>query len=1743
MLIKSSILGRLSALLVLLSLLFPFSLSAQNYEHATTESNILAVGDVVVLMSGDTYLIDSNSNGNGSFGTSTNCNSKNAWWNVTAKGFQNVETDRYILCSPKDGWSASATYSLSSVDGTPLAVTGTDWYVGYASALFSTTYFRPNNTGTTGVAYNNSSAVKAYKRTGLQLVFVHSNGVTGASFTHEGRQQTHEITEVLYANTGEEKSLKAQVSDIEIYEGNNGWHYMCGFYRWSDFANDGDVGVNLICDDGHKGNYTSTTNNKGFYLTKNTEPGRFTYKMDGNVRKVVCEVSAYADYQSSYDFDSNVSTFVEPTLSYRQVFEIRPASEMADKLDDCTNIPLEEYHIIAPASKAINIGPKYVWSGNDAKIVNYYYTNKGNIVHAQNCVWTKNGASYTAGTVLDNRVISVTAPTAGNKDIYELKTSTGLIIARFNIETLAASAIGPSTTAPDLISEEELAEKYELSVALDFDKLANGNERSGDKIDGNSLAWYETSYGFLYPSLSEYRSNLRGSFAEWSEYAIVKNTTGLSIRTVGLKKPGEWRQTQEIGSTTISSDKTGGYFMFVNANNISGKVADLEVNKQICQGSIVVSAWVANAATSGSNVNLNFVVAGVAEDGSEYDIKTFTTGDIGNNGKWQQIMFKVDLDFDYPKYRIRIDNNKADANGNCFAIDDIRIYMSKPKLAGTQVMAACPSWDMNNPKAEEENTALLRVDFVNTLGKTNGTLTYTWVDSKSTATLLDFDYVGEDGSNNLGKIELNGSWTKNSTNVKNRYYSSVSEFLDSDEYISLGSDESDYFFTTETSSDGDVLVLYVVHKSNKFKANNKYYSIVTFENVDLSDTEKLQNILAECSSYATFEVMPRTRIVLNGEERNSAVLQNLAVGNYPLSVKAFGMDQNDKVVGYDCSADWLVVTKDMSDAEKWGYANAIISFRSVAGVDAGVDALKTYGFTGLANLATTGKLLLNQSEMTANISERGVPQSFIAVPLPIENDNGFIPCQIPLEIVLQARLSAVLANPADTETYENKPAVVQGSSCVIRIPEGTTSFSEIEMKVDFINSALLANLSDDDLAKLGNMVLCTTDNASYGSQKHSDVFFTLKSGTALNKLQAGGIVTITPTDLAKSLKPGKYGFHSQLEEIDGISITPAFNFDIYVVPSTVVWNPSLQNSAWHNDANWKTTDGQPAFIPLAETNVIIKGGNVYNAVLPEDPTKALGAGANQYLKYDIGVDYSSCKNIYFEAGAKLGRQHKLNYTGTAYVDMPISNNVWQMLSMPVGGVVSGDLYIPKDGDGTFNWAVKDVDNRNINTFQLKVYNVALKGLNIKEGVQKDTFYTNYSETKWSLPTNALNMPMDEVRGYAVRKQASVQDFIRLPKSATKYSYYYATIENGVVTKDEPMGPWATVDVAREGRVGKLIFDKDKSTFSVTLENVEAGNLFLIGNPFVANLNVKKFFDVNSSVLDNSFYYEYADGEIVPNQTSENKVLRPMRAMFVKTKSATTSLTLTFTADMISFSENAEVEVVPTKAPRRNLEESFTSMLTLTAQLGTAVSRTYIEESYGALSSYDATEDAELIVLDKDLTPISLYSVADKYALLYNRMPEIDSVPVSVLVADSALISDVFTLTFDGVDNFDYDLYLYDALYDTELPLIDGLTVELELPVDGEVRYYVKAKEAQGGVTTDNVDVLQSKISVVSSKGRAIVYSTANINSISVYDVAGRLMSVVESLNKKEYDIELPMGVYMLQITTEGNVYQEKVVVK
>lgn len=1676
-----------------LSFLFPYAIFAQTIvrQHGSTPTETLIAGDVVAIKSNDYYMTDNR----GALGATTTL-SENAWWIVTSYGLQNVATGKYLDVEPS---ISGANYKLVSSfpEKGQMNYTGSQWYIGLHTTTIIVSIsrrYRPYYNNGSWKGTTTFSNTNAYRIKDLKRKFEHSRGVTQQLYDEQGLQQTHAYEEIIYKNDDEKKLLRFQVSDF-LQGGKSGYHYICGYYRWTDYSTDKTVGDGLKFDAEYYGEFSD---NGGQYITKNIEPNKVNY--DGKAGKVIaCDVSTYSDYELSYDYEKNILTFKEPTLSYRNIFDIRPASEIATQLDTCKTNALETYNILAKPGTTINIGPKYAWQGG-VEYVNYY-ENQTNPTIVANCEWYNGSTKVTNyGTVLDNRVISVKAPTAaGDSTTYTLKSSRGNIIAQFNI------------TAYSFDKTDQLETDYELTIQRNFNKRPDGTNRNGEQIDNAPLDWDETTYGFYYPQLKGTRSSLRGEFAEWSEYALIKSTSNLTIRTVS----------DEIGLNTNISDQTGGYFMFVNANSVSGKVADLQIDKLLCQGSVVVTAKVVNAASSGSKVNLNFVVAGVNPNGSTTDIETYTTGDLGNNGSWQDIQFEVKLVGDYSKYSIRIDNNKADADGNCFGIDDIRIYTSKPKLAGTQVLTDCPSWDMKNPKAEEQNVALLRVDFGDAPN-----LTYTWVDEEYKP--LDLNYVGEVNNNSLGKVGLSD---------KQHYYNSISDFLGSDLYENLGNDTSCYFFTKEDNED----VLYIVHKSDKFKVNKKYYSAVTFEDIsNLNDIEKLSVILTNCTSFAEFEVMPRARIVLAGEERNSAVLQNLAVGNYPLSVRAFGMDENDKVVGYNCSADWLIVTKDMTDAEKWGYADAIIRFRREYGYEVGKEVLSNTVFPGLYSLGDN--LILNQSEISANVSERGIPQSFVAVPVSETNSDNFTPCPIPLEIVLRAGVSVVLANPADTEIYENKPAVVQGSSCIIRIPEGTTSFPE--MKVDFINYALLANLSDDNLTKLGNMVLCSTDNADYTSKKHDGVFFTLesKSGTPLNELKAGDIVTITPTDLAEQLPVGKYGFHSELLAIDDISITPAFNFDIYVVPSTVVWNPTLSNSAWHNDANWKTIDEKPAFIPLEETNVIIKANAKAVPVLPEDPTKALGAGANQYLKYDIGVDYNSCKNIYFEDGAELGRQHKLNYEN-AFVDIKFDKSGegnWEMIAFPLQGVVRGDLYIPKDGDDDFNFtAATSVDNRAYNAFYFKAYDSNIKQTVVTEGKVSTEDY-NYESASWSEATSALNMPIEDAHGYAVSRICNtVQDFVRLPKSATEYYLFY---DMGNGNELELKADWAKYGDIDRTNSHKLVYDSSTETKEYTFTN-NKGDIFLIGNPFMVNLDIKKFFEENG--LTTTFYYEYVDGKldavmIEPN----NEELRPLHAIFVKGTS--TSMSFKFTPEMMLFNEQSDVNnEVPNKvAIHRAPEYIEESILTLTAEIGGVRSRTRIEEYYGANKEYNAEEDAELLVLDAALTPINLYSVASGTALAYNRVAEIEEIPISILLLDSIINAETFTLTFDGVDNFDKELYLYDIVYNTKLPLIEGLALELELPMDGEVRYYITSQRTQGGVTTDEVDVSQSQISVISTHGKAIIYSPSEIiKSVEVYDLAGRLVSIAESLNIKEYNINLPIGAYILQVTTGNNIYQEKVIVK
>lgn len=119
---------------------------------------------------------------------------------------------------------------------------------------------------------------------------------------------------------------------------------------------------------------------------------------------VACDVSAYID-TAAVGVVGSLKSLTEPTLSYRNVFQIKPAKRQADKMADCRvnggtghNGWMEDIKIIAPAKRTIGFFPKYPIAENGSDIVEdhlqyIYYFNPDASGHVDNNMGVKNTAT------------------------------------------------------------------------------------------------------------------------------------------------------------------------------------------------------------------------------------------------------------------------------------------------------------------------------------------------------------------------------------------------------------------------------------------------------------------------------------------------------------------------------------------------------------------------------------------------------------------------------------------------------------------------------------------------------------------------------------------------------------------------------------------------------------------------------------------------------------------------------------------------------------------------------------------------------------------------------------------------------------------------------------------------------------------------------------------------------------------------------------------------------------------------------------------------------------------------------------------------------------------------------------------------------------------------------------------------------------------------------------------------------
>ena len=1538
----------------------------------------------------------------------------------------------------------------------------------------------------------------------IEFVQVPQIPVSNLNFAHKNGniQQVHTDTRIIYALPNEKRHLALPL------EGNP--NYKKGFYRWYNYETDGTVKALLFGNN----KWEKFANDKGAFLyygddlNNNTPDGTY-YMFTGNPIKVAVDISQYTNYSISNN------TFTEPTISNRVIYDIRNASEIANKLDNTTHqLPLEHYTIYAPAGKTIYIGPAYKWIGDDCN----YFINVGATYPVSidgNAVWTKNDTEFTPSSVHDSRLIPITAPASLSEPdeymLYADKNKTK-VIAHFHVYASPQEKIGPvlEQNGEAIYTHDELDERYKCVGVTDF----NSHD------DNTPLELDQSTYGFYKTGIS--RANGNAGIVD-GEYALFNSYSGISNHGGG-----------------------NGKFVYVKTNSYPGKIADLQIEEgqNLCPGApIFVSAWVANLGENDPHASLRFEIIGVNNDGRKSNLMTFITGEIPTGG-WHQVIFQLQItQLYYDEYHLHVANNGHNESDD-FAIDDIRMYTTKPLLSGVSGLSAC---DME----KEKNVAVLRVDYcqlTNLYG--NDSLYYQWHNGKADniGSVLDLNYINERKGAQLqpcGAIEIinqfipdygqEPNFTKETiTAIKgeDKYYPSIEAFLYSNEATNSGTDGVHEIYTIE---DGHI-ILYIVHSSDLFQEGNFYTAQIMQRVPDFSH-------IVSCGAYYTYEVRPRTALMVDGIVYDDAVLKNLSLnGEHTLGIQVYGFDQNGDIAKSTANADWIKYNANIDDDILIALRNFRYEYPEATTLSTVKGNFTQNDYNLLIDLVNNNILKLNQDTIKIKINE-GI-LNYVAIPVIATSfSSEFMACDNPLYITLGAEVTMSYvktdAITGDAIYYDDYIDLgiedLQGSPLVMRIPYSKveSELNSLSFEIDYLGEGFNSLESKE-------VVLCTADH-------NGPTIYEIQGElNNINPLYPGEPLILNKINDDFQFEAGRtYVFHCKGYENDA-KVNPG-TFIVHIVPDIVIWKPKHAglSTAWHNDDNWASIESYNnpyattrGFIPTSETNVIIPElVNTIYAPLLSSTSSNLEEGSNKHLRYEYGIEFNTCKNIYFDENAALANHHKLIYD-SVFVDMHFEHNngTFELKSVPLNDVYSGDFYIPKEGDETttgnietFNFGTPAaVNTRVANKFRQKTFNSS-----VTQHIGTEQNVVKCETSTWSEPTNALNMPWQVGRGYAIAKQSTTdQNYVRLPKTATEYCFYYDN--NG----QEGEIPFTKTSISRTSNATKFAFDKNTT---IKLTNDAPGKIFLIGNPFMCNLSVNVLYSYLRNTIEDKFYYTYKDGILQAEFISldTETYIEPMEAIFVITKNDLTTLSIPFKTTMMYYRDYQDNVA---QAPMRRTKE-FDEILTITAHRNDRISKTTIELSSNATTQFTTEEDVPTLLLDPELTPFAIYSITDNQAIAYNKVDDIYMIPLSINVIDGEEMGNI-TFEFTGIENLSQFVYLYDSYEDRYISLAEGDVFNYDVEVNQEVRYYITSRRA-GDVTTELDDSMIETVKVLNlGEGELMIYASENITSLKVYDLTGKMVVSETNINAPQHNITLPQhNVYMFEIITESTVSNQKVATK
>lgn len=472
--------------------------------------------------------------------------------------------------------------------------------------------------------------------------------------------------------------------------------------------------------------------------------------------------------------------------------------------------------------------------------------------------------------------------------------------------------------------------------------------------------------------------------------------------------------------------------------------------------------------------------------------------------------------------------------------------------------------------------------------------------------------------------------------------------------------------------------------------------------------------------------------------------------------------------------------------------------------------------------------------------------------------------------------------------------------------------------------------------------------------------------------------------------------------ISGLSTYNGLRAQVHPLKTT--WKRNTADTDWNNWSNW--TDGSP----WGCTNVVIPAGATRYPNL-----KAWGSVDKFY-----GGNY--CANIHFEPGAAVLNTQYLEYD-CAYVEMEVQSGMYHMISTPLHGMVTGDMFVSPEMPAYFTPLKEDTyrEVRHNPIVRQKMYSRAVT--TATSGT--DSNGTVVATADWSRTFNAVAQPYEQAQGIKmmVGNDWGTSYRLRFPKAYTEYNYYTLS------------GRWVKKETLPEGARnmnGKFAYEESGfkpenagRSFTFELRNEEQGaTYFVAGNPFMSYLDIKTFLTENKQsvqairIIDSESVFGEEEGLVRISlgkngdlsfdvAGEQSNTIAPLQAFYVEALEGYTSdnVNITYTSDMF-------VQPSASTATRSSRSASVPTAgeMKISAVSGNSVSSCSLIRSAGASDAYNAKEDI-VSLIDEDFMPkVKVYTVADKRALDIQKMSNATRVGLGFMVKDGSQQTE-FTLDY------------------------------------------------------------------------------------------------------------------------------------